>query len=98
MVFIYGVVTLAAGYGLIQFTADVLNVANGRSRIYGIVFYFGWLLVAAPLALTAFEVLYAASTNATGETAAQAGTFGFLLGMLTVIPGFILMAIGQLMR
>lgn len=54
----------------------------------------GFCMMAAPFVVMGLEVAYANATGATGETAAQAGFWGFMLGLLTFVPGLILFVLG----
>lgn len=89
---------LAAGialvFGAVASLTDVHRLMDGRKARFGCLFYFGWLLIVAPVVLVFVSDYLAERSGATGELRASAPWLGFTLAFFTLIPSVVLMTLG----
>jgi hypothetical protein len=88
---------IAVVFGAVASLTDVHRLMDGRKARFGCVFYFGWLLIVAPVVLVLMSDYLADRSGATGELRAAAPWMGFTLAFFTLIPSIVLMIIGALL-
>jgi len=88
---------IALVFGALASLTDVHRLMDGRRARFGCVFYFGWLLIVAPVVLVLMSDFLVERSGATGELRASAPWLGFTLAFLTFIPSIVLMTIGTVL-
>jgi hypothetical protein len=86
------------GFGLLCLCIDIYRVFNRFERNYGVAFYAGWILVAAPVFLILYEILLTRFAGAPGREGYGFGAQGIMTGVFTLVPGLVLMFIGFIYR